>query len=117
MKHKTIIAALIAFSMAAVGAAYASSHQEKNDALAISQAKISLVNAVNAAQQHVGGAATKAEFEMEKGQGVYEVEVVKGQEVLDVKVGAADGQIISVKADKPDHEDSDKQEGSNEHDD
>jgi len=106
MKRKTYLAALVALSALAVGGAYASSQHEGNDALAISQAKIGLAEAVTAAEQHVGGKASKAEYESFQGKQVFDVEVVKGQAVSDVKVDANDGKVISVTADQADHDDS-----------
>lgn len=106
MKRKTYLAALVALSTLAVSGAYASAQHEDNDALAISQAKIGLAEAVATAEQHVGGTASKAEYESFHGQRVFDVEVVKGQTVSDVKVGANDGKVISVTADQDDHDDS-----------
>jgi uncharacterized membrane protein YkoI len=106
MKRKTYLAALVALSTLVVGGAYASSPHEDNDALAISQAKVGLADAVAAAEQLVGGTASKAEYESFHGQKFFDVEVVKGQDVSDVKVGAEDGKVISVTADQADHDDS-----------
>ena len=106
MKRKTYLAALAAFSAAAViGSAYAAKATE-NDALAISAAKIDLGQAVTAAEQHVGGKASRSEFERHKGQWVFDVEVVKGKSVMDVKVDAANGKVIAASADAIDSDDA-----------
>ena len=105
MKRKTYLAALAALSTAVVvGSAFASKHAE-NDALAISGAKTDLVQAVAVAEQHVGGKASRAEYERHKGKWVFGVEVVKGSSVTDVKVDAGNGKVIAATADKIDRDD------------
>lgn len=105
MKRQTYLAALAAFSAAAVfGSAYAAKSVE-NDASAISSAKIGLGQAVAAAEQHVGGKASRAEYERHNGQWVFDVEVVKGTAVMDVKVDAGNGGVIAATADKADRDD------------
>ena len=88
----------------AIGSAYAAAPAE-NDALSIAGAKIDLAKAIQAAEQHVGGKAAKAEYERHKGQWVFDVEVVKDRKVMDVKVNAADGKVISATEDKADKDD------------
>ena len=105
MKRKAYLAALAAFSTAAVVGTAIAAKSSGNDALAISNAEISLVQAVSAAEQHVGGKASRAEYERHKGQGVFDVEVVKGASVTDVKVDAANGKVIEATADAADHDD------------
>lgn len=104
MKRKIYMAALAALTATAVGSAYAAKSAE-NDALAISGAKISLTQAVTAAEQHVGGKASRAEYERHKGQWVFDVEVVKDTKVTDVKVDPVSGSIIAATEDKTDHDD------------
>lgn len=102
MKRKTYLAAITALSVsAALGTAYASMDKD-NDALAIRGAKISLIQAVAAAERHLGGAASRAEFEQHHGQGVYEIEIVKGGNVSDVRVDASNGAILAARADHSD---------------
>jgi uncharacterized membrane protein YkoI len=104
MKRKMIVtAAAAALSALAVGAGYAANGE--NDALAIAGAKIDLAKAVAAAEQHVGGKASKGEYERHKGQWVYDIEVVKGKTVMDVKVDATSGSVISATEDKADQDD------------
>jgi uncharacterized membrane protein YkoI len=102
MKRRILVPAVIAVSALAFGGAYAAANSPENDALAISSAKIDLSKAVAAAEQHVGGKAAKAEYERHKGQGVYEIEVVKDKKVMDVKVDATTGSVISAKEDVAD---------------
>ncbi|WP_324781143.1 PepSY domain-containing protein [Thiobacillus sedimenti] len=104
MKRKAYLAALAAFSTAAVVGTAVAAKSSGNDALAILNAGISLQQAVSAAEQHVGGKASRAEYERHKGQGVFEVEVVNGTSVTDVKVDAGNGKVIEATADTVDHD-------------
>lgn len=104
MKGKFYLAALAALSATAIGTAYAAKSAE-NDALAITGAKIGLTQAVAAAEQHVGGKASRAEYEQHKGQWVFDVEVVKDKTVMDVKVDPTSGKVLAAVEDKTDHDD------------
>ena len=108
MKRKTYLAAFAALSTAAaIGSAVAAKSIE-NDAMSISNARIGLGQAVAAAEQHVGGKATHAEYEHHKGQWVFDVEVVKGASVMDVTVDADNGKVIEVVADKVERDGDDR---------
>ena len=89
-----LLSALAVFSLTPYSA------QAGNDALNVTSAKITLPQAISAAERKVGGTATKAEYKHKKGQ--YKVEVVKGTEVLDVIVDANDGTVLSIKKDVED---------------
>jgi uncharacterized membrane protein YkoI len=102
MKRKTYLAALAALSTAAVVGSAVAAKSSENDALALSGAKVDLTEAVAAAEQRVGGKASRAEYERHKGQGVFDVEVVKGTSVTDVTVDAIDGKVIAATADEAD---------------
>ena len=105
MQSKTRIAALAAvIAAAAVGSAFAAGAEE-NDALAISSAGIGLGQAVAAAEQQVGGKASRAEYEHTKVGWAYDVEVVSGADVYDVRVDAGTGTVLSSVKDKADHDD------------
>jgi uncharacterized membrane protein YkoI len=107
MKRKILFPAIAAaLSAFALGGAY-SANSAENDALAIAGAKIDLAKAVAAAEQHVGGKASKAEYERHKGKWVYDVEVVKDKKVMDVKVDPASGSVISATEDEADNDDGD----------
>ncbi len=99
---KTAIAGAI---LAATGiAAYAAAGTD-NDAATLPTTKISMSQAVTAAEQHASGRATRAELEHTKGGIAYDVEVVNGAKVVDVKVDAEKGTVISAAADQADHDD------------
>jgi uncharacterized membrane protein YkoI len=104
MKRKFYLAVLAALSATAIGSTYAAESAE-NDALAIAGAKIGMTQAVTAAEQHVGGRASRAEYERHKGQWVFDVEVVKDKKVMDVKVDPTSGKIIAATEDKTDRDD------------
>ncbi len=96
-------AAIVALSVAAFGGAFAANSAD-NDALGIADAKTSLTQAVTTAEQHVGGKASRAEYERQQDQWVFDVEVVNGNKVMDVKVDPASGQVLAATEDKADHE-------------
>jgi uncharacterized membrane protein YkoI len=101
-----LAAALAALSVTIIGSAYAANVRENdNDALAIQTAKISLAQAVSAAEQQVAGKASRAELEKYKDQWVFDVEVVNGMKVMDVKVDPASGKVLAATDDKGDHDD------------
>ncbi|MFM0631782.1 PepSY domain-containing protein [Paraburkholderia xenovorans] len=95
---------LLAIAIAATSAVtYAAKGGMESDALAITKAKIPLSQAVTIAEQHVNGKASRAEYENSKQGWVYDVEVVSGAKVLDVRVDADKGTVISSADDKADH--------------
>ena len=82
-----------------------------NDAASLPVTKISLVQAVAAAEQQANGRATRAELEHSKSGIVYDVEVVSGAKTFDVRVDADKGTVIASTEDKGDHDDDhDKQD-------
>jgi uncharacterized membrane protein YkoI len=110
MKRTLIYAAAVAaLSATAIGGAYAAKSSE-NDVLAISTARFGLGQAVTAAEGHVGGKASRAEYERHNGAWVFDVEVVKGNTVMDVAVDADSGKVISAVEDKADQDDQDDKE-------
>ena len=104
--HRYSKLSLLAVTLAAAGSmAYAATGSMENDALAMAQAKTSLIQAVTTAEQHAGGKATHAEYENSKQGWVYDVEVVSGVKVFDVRVDADKGTVISSAEDKAEHDD------------
>lgn len=96
------------FLSAGVFAAQAINNDATTDA---STAKISLTQAISVAEQHTAGKATRADLEHHKGVLTYDVEVLSGTKVLDVRVDAAKGMVISSNEDKRDEDDGeDKQD-------
>lgn len=101
MKRNKMIAVFVLATLGAGAAAVAAQHSE-NDAVAIGNAKVTLVDAVGIAQRHAAGQASRAEFEHGKQGWIYEVEVVSGNKVFDVQVDAVKGTILSSAEDKDD---------------
>ena len=98
------MAAVAVLSLTAVGAAFAANSAD-NDALGIAEAKISLTQAVTAAEQQVGGKASSADYERHQDQWVFEVEVVNGNQIMDVQVDPSSGKVLAVAEDQADHAD------------
>lgn len=95
---------LVAVSLAATGiAAYAAKNME-NESAALAQTKVSIVQAISIAEQHVNGKANRAELEQSKTGLTFDVEVVSGTKVFDVKVDSDKGTVIASAEDKVDHE-------------
>lgn len=111
MKRKTYLTALAALSAAAVFGTAVAAKSNGNDALPVSAAKIDMGQAVAAAEHHVGGRASRAEFQRHDSRPVFDVEVVNGSSVTDVVVSASTGKVVGATADKPDrHEDDDSED-------
>lgn len=66
----------------------------------LASAKISLSRAIEIAERHVGGRATSADLDIERGRAVFDVEVVaRDNTVYEVKVDAVNGEVISSRVD------------------
>ena len=97
--------AILAVVLGSVGAlAYAAKTME-NEAVAISQAKITMTQAIAAAEQHANGKASRAEYEHTKAGWAYDLEIVAGTKVFDVRVNADNGTVISSVEDQGDRDD------------
>ena len=105
-RNSVIVAAVAALTVGTAGGlAFARQVAAgENDAVAdLAKAKITLVQAVAAAEAQTGGKASKAELESERGSTVFKVEVVGADgKVLDVQVDAADGKVLSSRQDVAD---------------
>lgn len=114
MKRKlltmTLGAALVASGLGVAMASPKGGNGE--DDANIGQAKITLTQAIAAAEQKAGGRAAHAELNDENGKLVYGVEVVSGTQATDVKVDAMSGQVISARADQADAEHEGKGESN-----
>jgi uncharacterized membrane protein YkoI len=112
-----LISALIMAAGVATAGGLAYAHQsgvQRNDAITdLANARMTLVQAVAIAEQHVGGRASHAELENENGRLVYAVEVSNNTGTIDVKVDASDGTVVSAQAD---HEDATAENGKEEND-
>lgn len=108
-KSMMLVAAL---ALGSAGVAYAVAEQDKgNDGVAdFAKAKVSIGQAISAAEQAAAGKATRAELENERHGLVYEVEVVNPDKntVFDVRVDAISGKVVASAADKADGKEDDK---------
>jgi uncharacterized membrane protein YkoI len=104
MFRHTKIAIAGALLIASGITAYATTRME-NDAVALPATKISLSQAVAAAEHQANGRATRAELEHTQSGIVFDVEVVSGTKVFDVRVDADKGTVISSAEDKAEHDD------------
>jgi hypothetical protein len=95
-----LAATIVGLSVCAFSGALA--EQSENDALQIKTAKISLTDAIAAAEAKTGGKASKAEFEQSPNGWVFDVEIIVGDAVSDVKVNPENGAVMSVTEDKID---------------
>jgi uncharacterized membrane protein YkoI len=110
MNRNKVVSLVVAIALGAGATAFAAQNGE-NDAVAIRNAKLSLVDAVGIAQRHTSGQASRAEFENTKQGWVYDVEVVNGRKVFDVRVDATKGTVLSSSEDKTDRGgDADKED-------
>ncbi|MHB8453936.1 MAG: PepSY domain-containing protein [Acidiferrobacterales bacterium] len=118
---QSIIFGGLATAILATAAIYSAQSMgaERNDSAAIRQTKITLTQAISAAEQRVGGKAARAELENENGKLVYRVDVVRDAKTTDVEVDVNNGQVLSAQADEVDHESGDNKEheGKEEHQD
>lgn len=111
MNRKSTISVLILAAGVAIagGLVCARISMAEDDASAdLAKARITLTQAVGAAEAHVSGKATKAELEGERGTLIFLVEVVTADnKVFDVKVDAADGKVLSSQQDQADRGEKD----------
>lgn len=69
---------------------------------AMKQAKVSMNSAIQKATQSVNGKVIAAAFDLERGQPIYDIEVVKGNQKYDVSVDANTGKVLSSQLDRED---------------
>ena len=66
---------------------------------AMKQAKVTLTTAMQIAAQSVNGKVIGAEFELERGQSVYDTKIVKDNQIYDVSIDANTGKVLSSQVD------------------
>ena len=69
---------------------------------AMKQAKVTLTSAMQKATQSVNGKVIGVEFELEKGQALYDIEIVKDNQIYDVSIDANIGKVLSSQVDVED---------------
>lgn len=92
----TIFAMMMAGSAVSLAQATETKEKEVNELQLFSQAKISLQDAIKAAEQKTGGKAMEAELNDESAAVQFEVEIVKNGKVHEVIVDGKTGQVLKV---------------------
>ncbi len=75
---------------------------DAEDVQAASQAKISLVQAIQLAEKHQGGKAIDASIDDDSFSPTYEVSVVKDAKLYDVRIDAVKGTVLGAREDMDD---------------
>lgn len=119
MKRKLMIAAASAvLAAAAAGAAWAAMApgneriEDRSDAAALAQARISLGQAAAVAERHAGGRAVEAALEAEGDVVVYEVAVLTGSAEHEVTVDARSGAVTKMTVGEADEGDEGPERGA-----
>lgn len=75
---------------------------DTDEITAVKQAKISLVDAIHAAEQHQGGRAFEASLDDDSFTPTYEVSLLAEEKLYDVRIDAVSGAVLSTREDKDD---------------
>ncbi len=70
------------------------------DVQRLSEAKITLVDAIGIAEKHIGGQAIDADLDSDFGKVVYDVSVIKDAAEHEVRIDAITGEVIGSHIDK-----------------
>ena len=100
-QHSNILTALIAIviitgAFANVAQAGESKEKEAKELQLFSQAKISLTEAIKAAEQKTGGKALEAELDDESNTVQFEIEVLKDGKIHEVLIDGITGKVLKV---------------------
>jgi uncharacterized membrane protein YkoI len=101
-RHKLVAAVLVgtmaASALGPAGTAYARSKRESatNEAAIIADAKITMAQAIAAAETQVGGKAVGTGIEDENGTVAFEVEVLKDGQRHEVLIDPQSGEVIKT---------------------
>lgn len=108
MRHYIAVPMLAAALTLTSGFVFADGSDDANDIATFKQVKVTLVQAISAAETAASGKAFKAGFDhadADKGGGYYyEVEVLSGNDVFDVAVDVNTGKVIASVKEVPDVE-------------
>ena len=97
LKNLTLAAVCLG-GMLFAGSAYADS----KDAQALAEAKITLVQAIQAAEKAHGGSAFDAQIDDDSARPEFEVGIVREGRIYDVRVDALTGEVLGVREDRDD---------------
>jgi uncharacterized membrane protein YkoI len=111
---RTLPAALVALVLGATAgtAVYAARNSDReNDAVAdLANARITIVQAIAAAEQSASGQATRAELEHERSGLIYKVEVADAgaNKVMNIEVDGITGKVLKATLDRIDRQGKDE---------
>jgi uncharacterized membrane protein YkoI len=110
-KFLTALFATVIMAGTTMNLAQASESKEKEakELQLFSQAKISLTDAIKAAEHKTGGKAMEAEVDDESSAIQFEVEVLKGGKVHEVKVDGITGKVLKVSLEDESKEGAEKE--------
>ncbi len=113
--NKIITAASSALALVLATFSIGASADAENKTDAQKQTTITTKMAISIAEKATGGKSTEAEFEVEDGKAIYEVEItlIDGSEV-EVEVDAETGAVLSQKTEDDDDQD-DREDEKGEH--
>ena len=108
-QHNIILTALFAMvimtgTVANVAQAGESKEKEAKELQLFSQAKISLTEAIKAAEQKTGGKAMEAEVDDESNTVQFEIEILKDGKIHEVMVDGKTGKVLKVSLDDESNE-------------
>lgn len=75
---------------------------DASDIRLLGETKLSLVEAIEAAQKHSGGQALEAGLDDDSFKPTYEVSVAKDGGVFDLQVDAVSGEVLGMREDRDD---------------
>jgi uncharacterized membrane protein YkoI len=110
---RSVVAVLGVLAIGGASAALARESHQTDEAAIYEQVKLTLADAIAAAERQTGGRAVEAKLENEHGVVAFEVEVMKDRAFQKVVIDAKSGQI--VKAGAADRGD-DEEDGENDDD-
>lgn len=100
---KYITAVVIVLSLAFVGGvANKLAHADKDEIKLLKKMKITLVDAILAAEQDQQGTAIEASIDDDSFRPEYEVTIVRDNKEFDVQVDGVTGKVLSAREDKDD---------------
>ena len=102
-----VLATLIVFGLAGGIAHAADRDQDQRDTAALATMKVSLTEAITAAEQQAGGKAVGADLVQENGATRIAVEIASQQGIKTVLVDGQSGKVMATKDSGEDHEDND----------
>lgn len=115
MTRNKVLAAIMAGVIAtgsagAVGLAYAKENRDvpTNEASIVANAKVTMVQAIAAAEQQVGGTAVGTGIEDQDGNVFFEVQVLKGTTKHKVLIDTQTGKVVKVVADNSHDDENDR---------